>query len=269
MAQFGFGLVIVDMSSRIRSRCWFFTWNNPGKDVLAQIGNTFHSVEYVCQLELGDSGTPHLQGVVRYKNPRDCVEDCLFSLCHWERCRNWKAACKYCSKVATRIDGPWTNIDGLLFRKTIIDPLAGRSLYPWQEQAIDLIRGDIHPRFVYWFADANGAAGKTSLCKHIVLRWGNRCRYFNGCSRDILFALASHIDKYDCDIALFNLSRQDMNKVSYKSLEILKDGIGFSGKYESCQLVFNPMHVLVFANFFPEYEMLSADRWKVISVSPS
>lgn len=257
------------MSSRTRSRCWFFTWNNPGEFVVAQLGDTFREVEYVCQLEIGEEGTPHLQGVIRYANPRDKVDESLFLLCHWERCRNWRAAIKYCSKVDTRVDGPWSNIDGLKWRKTIVDPLFGKALYPWQEKAIKILEGTVDPRKVYWFVDTNGAAGKTSLCKHICLRWGNRVRYFSGCSRDILFALGSHLENFDCDIALFNLSRQDMNVVSYRSLEILKDGIGFSGKYESCQLVFNSMHVMVFANFFPERSMLTDDRWDVIRLDSS
>lgn len=92
MAQFGTvcgdGSVSSSKTSRKRSRAWFFTWNNPSEGIVAQLDDIFNDVEYVCQMEIGDSGTRHLQGVMRYSNPRDKVDIDKFDLCHWERCRS-------------------------------------------------------------------------------------------------------------------------------------------------------------------------------------
>lgn len=128
-----------------------------------------------------------------------------------------------------------------------------------------MVKKEASQRQVYWYWDKDGNCGKTTLAKHLKILYGKRLLYLNGMSRDVLFALAKRIDKgIDVEIVIFGLSRQDKNGCSYKSIEIIKDGLGFSGKYESCEILMNNVHVIVFANFEPEYEKLSTDRWKVI-----
>lgn len=270
MAQFGTdgeeGSVSNSKTSRVRSRTWFFTWNNPDDDVVALLDDIFKDVEYVCQMEIGDSDTRHLQGVIRYVNPRDKVDISLFSLCHWERCRSWRKAIKYCNKVDTRVDGPWTNIDGLKWRKTIVSPLKGKVMYDWQRDIYDMVSGDADDRKVYWYWDPIGCSGKTSLAKHLCLRYRKECLYMNGCSKDVLFALSNVLEERDVRCVIFGLSRQDRCGMNYKSLEIIKDGIGFSGKYESGMFLMSECHVIVFANFAPDRSMLSEDRWVVVEI---
>lgn len=251
---------------RARSRCWFLTWNNIDESKLAQLDNIFVDCEYVCQLERGENETKHLQGVIRYSNPREQVDQNIFQLCHWERCRNWKNAIRYCTKVDTRIDGPWTNIDGLKWRQTIRSPLENKKLYRWQKDIIRLLAFPPDERIIYWYWDEAGCSGKTSLAKHICLKYRKSWIYLNGCSRDILCCVQKKLESNDLSGAIFGLTRQDADGVSYKSLEILKDGIGFSGKYESDMFIANPMHILVFANFPPNIPMLSMDRWQIVKI---
>jgi hypothetical protein len=47
------------------------------------------------------------------------------------------------------------------------------------------------------------------------------------------------------------------------ALEPVKNGLFFSSKYGSEMAVFNPPHVICFANFKPKEVAMSADRWKV------
>ena len=124
---------------RTRSRCWFFTWNNPPDGVWAQFDEIFDDCQYVVQLE--DAGTPHLQGCIRFENPRDGPGAKRFGLCHWEKSR-WPSAVKYCTKVETRIAGPWTNVEGLSWRATIKSPLFGKELFDWQIEILELIKND-------------------------------------------------------------------------------------------------------------------------------
>lgn len=249
--------------TRERSRAWFFTWDNASEISHDTVIDLFSEVEYVFQKERGEGGMIHFQGVIRYKNPRDNVGD-LFQYCHWERCRNWRAAIKYCSKVDSRIAGPWTNIEGLKYRATIKNPLDGYELYEWQKQVLEIVDGEIDDRKVYWFWDENGCSGKTSLAKHICMT--RSAVYLNGCSKDVLFAVSKLLEDRDIRVAVFGLARQDKSYVSYRSLEILKDGIGFSGKYESGMMLFNSMHVIVFANFAPDLAGLSIDRWEIVKI---
>ena len=75
-----------------------------------------------------------------------------------------------------------------------------------------------------------------------------------------------------CDIAhddektvLIDLSRTQADKIDhiYSLMESFKNGRIFSPKYESVSKTFEPCHVVVFANFPPEHQKLSQDRWLV------
>lgn len=257
------------MTSRTKkkSRCWFFTWDNAEDIAWEQISNSFDDCEYVVQKERGEGGMVHFQGVIRFPNPRYGPGDDRFELCHWERCRNWRAAVKYCTKVNTRIDGPWSNIPGLTWRRTVHDPLGGKELYDWQAEILRICETEPDDRKVYWYWDSVGCSGKTSLAKHICMKYRGSAIYLNGCSKDILCAVTNRLEEQDIKIAIFGLTRQDRNGVSYRSLETLKDGIGFSGKYESGMFICAGMHVFVFANFAPDLDGLSSDRWEIIHIN--
>lgn len=75
-------------TKRKRSRSWFFTYNNPSDIFVAQLGDIFLGrgiKDYVFQKERGK--TIHLQGVIRYDNPREEWPD-MGKNFHWERCRS-------------------------------------------------------------------------------------------------------------------------------------------------------------------------------------
>ena len=128
-------------SKRQRSRAWFFTWNNPKEGFAAQLGQYFEELDcdYVFQLE--KVTTEHIQGVFRFKNPRDfsAVKAILGDEPHIERCRSWRKALRYCSKLESRIEGPWTNVMGLKYRETIRDVIAEKGAKDWQKQVIDIV----------------------------------------------------------------------------------------------------------------------------------
>jgi len=50
-------------------------------------------------------------------------------------------------------------------------------------------------------------------------------------------------------------------------MEELKDGVLFSGKYESKTKIYDIPHVIVFANFLPKENALSKDRLKIIDLN--
>lgn len=92
-------------------RNWFFTWNNPtmptDKDRLLK----WRAIKYIIfQLEEGDSGTPHLQGMLMLRNATSCSAiqkkfDHEFSFL--EPLKSEDGASKYCGKTKGRLDGPW------------------------------------------------------------------------------------------------------------------------------------------------------------------
>jgi hypothetical protein len=48
--------------------------------------------------------------------------------------------------------------------------------------------------------------------------------------------------------------------LDFAGVEEVKNGCFFSTKYESKQVLFNPPHVMIFANNYPNLDMLTRDR---------
>lgn len=102
-----------NLCDKMTSRAWCFTVNNPESCVLWEERPA--SVAYcVWQLEMGESGTPHLQGYIRFKNSVRFtgVLAVLPQGAHVER-RNGteQQAVEYCKKEDTRLEGPWEEGD--------------------------------------------------------------------------------------------------------------------------------------------------------------
>jgi len=67
-------------------------------------------------------------------------------------------------------------------------------------------------------------------------------------------------------MAIFGYARSKENYISYEALEEIKDGLFFSGKYESGMVCINPPHVVVLCNFAPDESKLSKDRWVIKNI---
>lgn len=94
-----------------RSRSYVFTLNNPTPEEM--IDALPACCEYFCfQLEEGEQGTPHYQGVFQLKNAKSLngVKGSIPQLIrsHLEvRRGSWQEAIDYCKKEEGRLDGPW------------------------------------------------------------------------------------------------------------------------------------------------------------------
>lgn len=89
----------------MRARSWAFTCNNYSG--LLDIPST--ATYMVYQEEMGDSGTPHLQGTVCYSTLKTMqqVKDDLDCDCHLTKVRDLAASIKYCIKDEGRLGGPY------------------------------------------------------------------------------------------------------------------------------------------------------------------
>ncbi len=249
----------------MRARHWFLTWNNcvragPNKsiDVLLGIGGL---LKYVIQEEEGTLGTIYLQGLMSFAENKKWSTLRNHARIYWKKCRNVFAAKAYCSKKETATGKLW--VKGYKVRgRGPRDPLDGKELYDWQKEIIELVKTVPDDRSIYWYWSNTGAIGKTALAKHMILKYD--AIVLGGKYKDAYFAIAKRLEKdKDIDIVLFNLPRSVGNIVSYQALEGIKDGMFFSPKYESNQVVYDPPHVIIFANCAPDMSQLSEDRWKV------
>lgn len=91
--------------SRARSYC--FTLNNYKCADVHYLKNLSNKL-LVFQSEVGEKGTPHLQGVINFHNAKtfSAVKEILPAGCHIEKCRKLHASINYCTKKETW-DGKW------------------------------------------------------------------------------------------------------------------------------------------------------------------
>lgn len=254
-------------NTKIRSRAWFFTINNPEDhgfptpDAVTQMFEDLKMTKILFQRERGANGTEHYQGCVYFEN--DLRFDTLKQLngaVHWEKCHDWRAAVNYCQKSDTRIAGPWNRN-----MKDAIKPvpwyiLPYDKMHGWQKGIVEMCQakcGD--DRKIFWFWEPNGNVGKTALAKHLCFYFG--AIMVGGKEADMKFAIAERLDKgHAVPIVIVDITRSLEHYVSYSGIEAIKNGFFFTSKYKSGQVLFDPPHVIVFANFEPEQFKLSEDR---------
>jgi len=221
---------------------------------LAQILSDFCK-EYYFQLELADSGYEHFQGCfsLKVKHRRSEIKNIIgFKNVHLEPAINWKALVNYSIKQDTRIGGPW---DHKSVWVSVIEKLNW-----WQSAVEETLLSKPDFRTIYWLWDSKGNIGKSSFSKYAAVKLGATVLN-NGSFSDLAFAIPENPK-----IIIFDLPRTIEGRVNYTAIESLKNGMIFSGKYESRTKIFNAPHIFVFANFPPDISSMSADRWNIIEL---
>lgn len=255
-----------------RYRNWFFTLNNYKQEEIDHLLKLDIIKAYAFQEEIGLEGTPHLQGVLTLTDAKTFayVKESINERAHWERCKNIWAARNYCSKFETRNGKQWTK--GFAYQSKPSDPLKGKKLRSFQKKVIEIIEELPDDRTIHWFYDKQGNTGKTSLCKHLVLKYN--ALIVGGRHQDAYFGIIeAQKRKQPINIVVFDIPRSNAKhdfstgemkvNVSYTGIEGIKNGIFFSTKYESRSCVFNSPHVIIFSNYPPDRTQLSTDRWRV------
>lgn len=259
-------------SSPKQYKSLFFTYNNWNEDQKTELLDWLKSrkgMSYVFQEEMGEEGTKHLQGV--FKCNSGIKWDFLkkkFPKVHWEKTGNWKEAVKYCSKEETRC-GQIYKSDDIVIKKPLKDPLNNKNLYDYQKEILDLLETEPDDRTVNWYWEDTGNVGKSALVKHIFMKYSKQVVIANGKGNDVRNQINKHIneDGNELNIAILDISRTVEDYVSYEVIEQIKNGLLYSGKYEGGVCCFNSPHLIVFANFEPNYDSLSNDRWNVRNIA--
>lgn len=172
---------------------------------------------------------------------------------HAEIIRNIDAAYDYTQKTDTRIAGPFYWPEPI---KSAKDPLEDKTLYEWQNEMLIILKNPPNDRKIYWLWNESGNCGKTSFAKHLVLK--HNATVVSGKKNDILYVVSTGVV-----ILLVDISRTVEERVPYETIEYIKNGLFMSGKYESKSVVFDPPHIIVFANFEPNTNTMTADRWEI------
>ncbi len=260
-----------NVKPQLRKRAWMVTINNPDENTITQLKGTGWGVKGCGQLEIGEKeATPHIHMYIYFKEAKKgCEMKTIFPKGKLEWVKNRESCILYCTKehttsgFLTRTEGPfvWGNLKVPKPRK----PLRLISeLREWQKKVLLLIRNEPDERTIHWIWD-NGLSGKTVFSKYL-------CANHNGIqvggrASDAKYAIAKALEKdLEINLVIFGFTRTNEQYVSYEGIESIKDGIFFSNKYESGMCLYNCPHVICFANFEPEKERLSEDRWNIIKL---
>lgn len=239
-----------------RARRWFFTLNNYTRtDIDTLLEHFKECKKYIFQEETGENGTPHLQGCCEYENARSFASmKKINKNIHWEKTKNDIAAIEYCCKEATR--------SGEIWKKGIAKKYNGedliKELRPWQEEIVNIIKTPPDNRKIYWFWEAEGNVGKSALSKYLTFHNPNICLVTATKSADILTCVEEEYDTY-----IFDFPRCVGEFLPWSAIEQLKNGFITDAKLKkkARTIMFNPPHVIIFANYYPDTEKLSPDRW--------
>jgi len=139
--------------------------------------------------------------------------------------------------------------------------MVGKPLKDWQVGILDMLKNPPHDRKIYVFVNILGGCGKSTFAKHLAIK--QKALVVGGKSADVKYAITERLKEEDVNIVIWDLPRSIGDMVNYQSIEEVKNGCFFSGKYESGMVVFNTPHLIIFTNSMPDLTKLSMDRWVI------
>nr|WET17292.1 replication associated protein [Banana bunchy top alphasatellite 3]WET17295.1 replication associated protein [Banana bunchy top alphasatellite 3]WET17296.1 replication associated protein [Banana bunchy top alphasatellite 3] len=144
-----------------------------------------------------------------------------------------------------------------LFKEEFVHPCLDR---PWQIQLTEAIEEEPDDRSIIWVYGPNGNEGKSTYAKSLIKHDWFYTR--GGKKENILF---SYVDEGSTKHVVFDIPRCHQEYLNYDVIEALKDRVIESTKYKPIKIIeLNRVHVIVMANFMPEYCKISEDRIKLI-----
>lgn len=244
----------------IRRAC--FTLNNWTDEELSQCHKDFDGCQYIIGKEVGEEGTPHLQGYVEFK--KQIRWNTLVNLnprIHWEKARgDRKQNIAYCSK-----EGDFKSTFPKSRKEQLLEEYDDVVWRPWQQEIIDLVKTKPCSRTIHWYWETTGNKGKSFLSKYLWLKYD--AIIMQGQTLNIAHQIKTWLDEHDEDvwptIALMDIPRCTKEYINYQAIEKIKDTMIVSGKYEGGICGFKHLHAICFANEPPTFEKMSQDRWVV------
>jgi hypothetical protein len=268
-----------------KSRNYIFTLNNWTVEQKAEIIKFLKKCAkyYIIGEEIGELGTPHLQGYMSFQNERyykGICEDCEPFKKMWSRSAkaNVYHNFNYCSKqnhYITNIDiqkwikqqkGKLIDLSGIILKK--------ENFYDWQNTFHDIIFNCNSNRYIHWICDKQGKKGKTEFLKYMTHNHG-AIFTTGGKKNDIMNLAINNRDYFEYEkienekkFVIFNFPKDtDPDAISYNSMEMFLDGLICNNKFESNSILIKPVKVIVLANCEPNINKLIKDRWNIYDIT--
>jgi len=215
--------------------------------------------------EVGEHGTPHLQGYCEFKNQKTLEQIKKYiPRAHIEKAKGKRDEnIVYCSKgqnfINTFPEEFFFKINRIMMSKM---PIMDR---PWQLKIMEDIEKEPDDRTINWIWRDEGKVGKSKFVKYLCIKY--KAQLVPTRTADALHHIAKLMtDKIIPEIILVDVPRCSMEFINYQALEMIKNGSFSSGKYEGGMCIFPNPHVYVFANEPPNIDMMSKDRWNIVEL---
>ena len=250
------------------AKYWAFTLNNYTDDDILELKSIDSSKvpRLVFQQEIGENGTPHLQGALMFKNKGRPF--CLLShkRTHFEKMHKNSTPKKlfnYACKKDTRAGEIYSRGWELPYEINL-------DLYPWEHSITKILNKEPDDRKIYWIWEPNGCAGKTTFQKWVFTNY-SKVLVLSGKGADMKNGIIQYkeVNGVLPTIILINVPRTSIDYVSFTGIEEVKDMFFYSGKYEGGMVCGKSPHVFIFANTAPDTSKMSADRWEIKTITDS
>lgn len=249
---------------------WCFTLNNYTETELEYFRSIVPTYS-ICKFgiigkEIGENGTPHLQGYIEFKQKKRPKSVFGNDRIHWEKAKgNRQQNIEYCSKE--------NNVILYHPKKKEIKTIEEKNLYDWEKRLINYIN-EFSPdnpkqeREIVWIWSKDGRKGKTTMAKYLCVNY--KFIILGGKAADCRNGVIEYAKAHNGETPeriLINIPRSfSEDYVSYEAFENLKDMLFYSGKYEGGMVIGNCPILIIFSNFSPDKDKISRDRWKIINI---
>lgn len=241
---------------------WGFTFNNYEQRHIDDLDAYFRQIctDFIFQEEIGlKCGTPHLQGAIRLKKGMRFTEFTPDKRINWIPQKSLNNIQYCCKEDSSKKPGGRVCYMGNYKPKDELKLITPNKW--WQIEILNILNTEPDDRKVHWYWSKEGGVGKSQFAKYLVAK-KNALFFEEGKKADIMKLIFDAPEERLQKIVI-DVPRDNGNKVSYKSIESIKNGMIYSSKYEGGYKLFNAPHVIVFANEPPEMNRLSNDRWYI------
>jgi len=289
------------------ARHWCFTINNYDEAIVdsLRISLSSEKVRYaIFGKEVGEGGTPHLQGYVSFTGPKRLggVKKVVGLKAHVEICKGSEEQnIAYCSKDDPNPEefgnkkqsGKRTDLEefktavkeGIRDKKKLREEYS--EVYAKYRRFCDDYISDntplpeipCHPLNAWqqWLDGCLKLPPDDRKILFVVDKEGNKGKswyshyYCRLHENSFVLRPTKHADMAyaipdDLRVLFLDCTRTQVEYLPYTFLEELKDGYVFSSKYESRMKYFSNMHVVVMLNEDPDMTKLSSDRYEIYNL---
>lgn len=247
------------------SKPWILTLNNYTQEEEDLIRSIVPKVSkcYHLGYEVGEEGTPHLQGFVVFSVKCRPISHGMSKRIHWKKMDGTvQQNYDYCSKEGKPcISG---GCEKYMKKEVFVYPME----LDWQKDILKEIQNEPNDRVINWIWSEAGGTRKTSACKYLAVK--HNAIVLGGKAADVRNAICMHLQKFGSTpgLVVINIPKSFSEEyVSYEAFENIKDMCFYSGKYEGGMVVGNSPHLYIFANFHPDVSrMTSEGRWNIVNI---